>query len=193
MKRIIILVVVILCFCFITACSYIDVNSKKDETKNKDVPFATKLKTGDKTVLTYGPCDVLYVIDGDTLMINIDGIETKVRLIGINTPESVSYDESRNNYYGKKASDYTKSLIEKDNKVYLEYDEEKQDKYGRDLAYVYFKDGQMLNYILLQKGYAQTMTIAPNTKHSAEFKEAETYAKNYKVGFWAEAGEEIYK
>ncbi len=191
MKKLIILLAVILCFIiFLCSCKCINENNNNSSLV---ASTTTEFRNNGATVSVVGPCKVLYVIDGDTLMVNINNIETKVRLIGINTPESVSYDESRNNDYGKRASDFTKSIIEENDIVHLEYDEEKQDKYGRDLAYVYLEDGRMLNYILVQSGYAETMTIAPNTRYADSFKEAETHAQIYKIGFWAEAGEEIYK
>ena len=70
-----------------------------------------------------GPYEVIRVVDGDTMMIDIEGVETKVRLIGVDTPESVATgdNEYKNCEEGKVASDYTKSLVE-GQKVYIEYD-----------------------------------------------------------------------
>lgn len=81
---------------------------------------------------------VRYVVDGDTLAVtDEDGSEFKVRLIGCNTPESVSSDESKNCEEGRLASQYTKSLISEGQTVYLEYDNDHYAKYGRILAYVW--------------------------------------------------------
>ncbi|MCR5556501.1 MAG: thermonuclease family protein [Butyrivibrio sp.] len=132
-----------------------------------------------------GPYDVKYVIDGDTFVADIDGIETHIRLIGIDTPESVSQDpDKENTEEGEIASEYTKSILE-DNEVYLEYDSEILDVYGRTLCYVYLHDKKtMLNEVLLKNGYAVIMTIEPNTKYEERFLLDEHEAKKDKIGFW---------
>lgn len=110
------------------------------------------------------------VVDGDTFVISLNGSDTKVRLIGVDTPESVASDEylektgKENSEAGKTASDYTKSLID-GKTVYLEYDASTEDKYGRLLAYCYLSDGRMLQEILLSEGYANLMTVQPNVKY----------------------------
>lgn len=134
---------------------------------------------------------VQYVIDGDTFIINKDGQEVKVRLIGVDTPESVAKQEyldntgKENTQEGKIASDYVKDLIT-DKTVYLEYDIGKEDIYGRTLAYVYLDPEKtlMLQELLLQKGLAKTMTIMPNIKYSIRFANLEKEAKDNDVGFW---------
>lgn len=110
---------------------------------------------------------VLRVVDGDTFVINYNGTEEKVRLIGIDTPESVHPDAERNSAAGITASDYTKSLLE-GKSVTLEFDVQERDTYGRLLAYVYV-DGYMLNKKLLEEGYAVMATYPPNVKYVEEF------------------------
>lgn len=118
-----------------------------------------------------GPYDVVRVVDGDTVRVNINGEETKVRMIGVNTPESVASDESRNTPEGEVASEYTKSLLE-GKQVYLEYDEERYDKYGRTLAYIYLDDGKtMVEELLLEGGYAEVMIIPPNDRYETRFRD----------------------
>ena len=124
-------------------------------------------------------------VDGDTFKINYNGTVTKVRLIGVDTPESVSSNKSKNNKYGVEASNYTKERLEGQT-VYLEFDVQKTDKYGRLLAYVYLEDGTMYNKELLEKGYAQIATYPPNVKYVDEFTQIQKQAKENKVGFWAE-------
>ena len=110
---------------------------------------------------------VIRVVDGDTFKINYNGKEESVRLIGIDTPESVHPDASKNVVEGKSASDYAKNLLEgKD--ITLEFDVQERDHYGRLLAYAYF-GGTMVNKLLLQEGYAQVSTYPPNIKYVAEF------------------------
>lgn len=115
----------------------------------------------------FGPYKITRVVDGDTLIVNIDGENTRVRMIGIDTPESVPDNPERITEKGIKASNYTKSLLT-GSEVVLEYDKERTDQYGRTLAYVYITDGNDLvfvNELLVQEGFADLMTIEPNTKY----------------------------
>ena len=91
--------------------------------------------------MSYEPVTVRYVVDGDTLTVtDEDSNEFKVRRIGCNTPESVSSDENKNCEEGRLASQYTKSLFSEGETVYLEYDNDCCDKYGRILAYVWLSE-----------------------------------------------------
>lgn len=120
----------------------------------------------------YGAYEVIRVVDGDTIVVDIDDIETTVRLIGVDTPESVHPDSKENSEEGTEASEYTKSLLG-GTSVYLEYDSFKTDSYGRTLAYVYLEDGRMLQEVLLEEGYATVMTVEPNVKYKNKFQEKE--------------------
>ena len=128
---------------------------------------------------------VISVTDGDTFKIDYNGEEKKVRLIGVDTPESVSPNKEKNNNYGKEASNYTKERLE-GKIVSIEFDVQETDKYGRILAYVYLEDGTMYNKELLKKGYAQVATYPPNVKYVEEFKEIQKQAIENSVGFWSE-------
>lgn len=125
---------------------------------------------------------VVRVVDGDTIIVNIDTKEERVRLIGVNTPESVKPDTPVQKY-GIEASNFTKSLL-KNKKVNLEFDAGKRDKYSRLLAYVYLPDGRMVNKILLEEGYAQVMTVPPNVKYQKEFLELQRKARKQEKGLW---------
>lgn len=126
---------------------------------------------------------VTKVVDGDTIKINYNGETKTVRLIGVDTPESVHPDESKNTDYGKVASEYTKTLLDGKN-IQLEFDVEQEDKYGRLLAYVYL-DGEMVNKKLLTEGYAQLATYPPNVKYVDEFTNIQKEARENKIGFWS--------
>ena len=126
--------------------------------------------------------EVVRVVDGDTVILNIDGQKTRVRLIGIDTPESVAEDKSRNVKEGKIASEYTKNLLE-NKKVRLEFDDEKKDVYERKLGYV-FLDDEFINEKLLKEGMAKLYTKTTNQKYSERLKKAEEYARENKKGFW---------
>ncbi|WP_300409071.1 cell wall-binding repeat-containing protein [Lagierella sp.] len=129
------------------------------------------------------PVVVNRVIDGDTFEARVEGKLERIRLLLVDTPESVHPDEKRNVEYGKIASKYTKSLIE-GKKVNLELDIQERDKYGRILAYVYLENGDMLNELLLQKGHAKVMAIPPNIKYVTEFRKLEKQAKDQNIGVW---------
>lgn len=141
-------------------------------------------ETGVEKVVFDGVYEVVKVIDGDTIIVDIDGEEVRVRLIGVDTPESVSTDESKNTAEGKEASEYTTEQLT-GKPVYLEYDEGLTDTYGRTLAYVYLEDGKsMFNKKLLEQGYARVMTVEPNTKYAEEFEKLEAAAEEAGAGFW---------
>lgn len=130
------------------------------------------------------------VVDGDTLwVVGSDSLEYKVRLIGIDTPESVHSDASKNNEYGTMASDHTKELLDDVETLYLEYDEEVTDIYNRVLAYVWLSPdtsdvSNMLNAKILIDGYAVNKEYAPNTTYAAQFQELCTKAKTSETGLW---------
>lgn len=126
---------------------------------------------------------VTRVVDGDTIKVDFNGKEESVRLIGIDTPESVNPDASKNVLEGKIASDYTKSRLE-GKEVELEFDVQERDRYGRLLAYVWI-GGEMFNKTLLSEGYAQVATFPPNVKYVDEFIEFQRRARENNKGFWA--------
>ena len=108
------------------------------------------------------------VVDGDTFIIMYRGQQTKVRLIGVDTPEAYNYKNVRQEPGGKEASAYTRSLIE-GKQVTLEFDHVMYDKYGRLLAYVYLSDGRMLNALLVENGYAEPARYEPNVRYADYF------------------------
>jgi endonuclease YncB( thermonuclease family) len=122
------------------------------------------------------------VVDGDTVV--LDGNE-KVRLIGINTPESV--DPRRPvQWYGKEASAFTKALL-LGRRVRMEFDVERKDRYGRTLGYLWLEDGTFVNLRLVEDGYAFSYPYPPNVAHAAEFRDAEKRAREAKRGLWSDA------
>ena len=130
------------------------------------------------------------VVDGDTIEvifktgILVDGNKYKVRLIGVDTPESKARDKSKNTKEGEIAYLYTKEQLEK-KEITLEFDVGVVDRYNRLLAYVW-KDGKMYNEHLLNIGYAKIMTIQPNVKYIEKFKRAEKNARENNIGFFKE-------
>lgn len=142
----------------------------------------------DLSAILEGAYAVERVVDGDTLyIINDTGKSEKIRLIGVDTPESVHAEESKNTEEGLIASDFTKALLS-DTQVWLEYDVDRYDQYGRTLAYVYVEEGDNLVMVqdqLLYHGLAQTMTIQPNSKYATRFVEIQREAQQAGRGFWA--------
>ena len=135
---------------------------------------------------------VIRAVDGDTL--RLSGGE-RVRLIGIDTPESrynskLARDSQRSRKdmdtildMGREASGFTKKLVE-GKRVKLVFDVRKRDKYGRLLAYVYLEDGTFVNSKIIEEGYAQVMTIPPNVKHVQTFLKLEREAREKGKGLW---------
>jgi len=129
----------------------------------------------------------------------------KVRLIGIDTPESVHSDESKNTEYGSYASDYVKSLLANTTTLYLQYDEGLTDSYDRVLAYAWLRSdvdvtsvddvkAYMLNAKIADAGMARVMTIEPNTTYAFVFEGLVSEAKAEGRGIYSAATEdEIFR
>ena len=119
------------------------------------------------------------VVDGDTIIVNYQNERCRVRLIGINSPESVHEDESKNTQEGRDASDFLKEYLADVEYVWLEFDAEPRDQYERYLAYVWMSaDGtdiseDMLNGIIVKKGYAEARSYQPNVKYQEELEKVE--------------------
>ena len=135
---------------------------------------------------------VVRAVDGDTAVIKVDGQERRVRLLGVDTPETV-HPNKPVQFYGKEASRFTKDSLN-GRRVWLEYDANPQDRYQRHLAYVWLENPKtineasiresMFNARLLLGGYAKVMIIKPNKRYEAEFRKFENEAKNAKRGLW---------
>lgn len=125
------------------------------------------------------------VVDGDTIMVRTYGQSVSVRMIGINCPESVHPDDSKNSEEGVAASDFTKQLLPEGTVVYLEQDVSEADQYGRLLRYVWLQPPKeldsydeikkkMVNALLIENGYAQAVEYPPDTKYSDIFNQIES-------------------
>ena len=122
------------------------------------------------------------VIDGDTIKVSpaANGLND-VRLIGVDTPETVDPSEGVEPY-GPQASAFTNRELS-GRRVRLEFDRERMDQYGRLLAYVY-SDGSMFNEELVEKGYAQAYPYPPNTAHAPQLAAAQRRARAAGLGIW---------
>ena len=155
-----------------------------------------------------GPAEVTRVSDGDTITVQLDGREEKVRLTGIDTPETfasskldrdveaspLNREEMRS--LGKEATAYAEELLE-GREVYLELDAEERDRYGRMLAYVYMltpngdwtfqnESFEQVNLEMVEAGWADPLTIAPNIRYADEYENAARVARQQNRGIWAQ-------
>jgi micrococcal nuclease len=127
---------------------------------------------------------VVRVVDGDTIRARVAGRVERVRLIGIDTPETVK-PNTPVQCFGPQASAHTKALLPPGAPVHLVADVETRDRYGRLLAYVY-RDGDHLfvNLALAADGFAYAYTFPPNVAHADEFVAAAARARAANRGLW---------
>ena len=127
-------------------------------------------------------------VDGDTVDVAIAGDVERVRLIGIDTPESVAQDRPVE-CFGPEAKARLAELLPEGTEVRLERDVEARDRYGRLLAYV-FRAGDDLhvNLRLVEEGFAEARRFEPNVAHQAELDQAEAQAKAVGAGLWPVCG-----
>lgn len=129
--------------------------------------------------------NVYRVSDGDTFYIKTENSQKiKIRLIGIDAPESYNVGlKIRKEYFGKEAKIYATNLL-KNKKVRFAFDVQKIDRYGRTLTYTYLENGIFLNKYLVENGYAVVYTFPPNMKYAEVLRKAETFARKNKIGLW---------
>ena len=156
--------------------------SKKRIMIKKSLPFSVALILA--LLISFSHAQmycVQRVIDGDTLLLT-NG--ERVRLIGVDTPET-KHPKKPVEYFGKEAYLFTKRMVEgKD--VRLEYDWQRNDKYGRILAYVYLLDGTFLNAEIVKQGYGFAYTRFP-FKYLEDFRRYEKEAKKNGRGLWKDS------
>ena len=148
--------------------------SISSETK---IPACYIKPVNEKEKVTYYKCS-----DGDTARFLINGIDTKVRFLAIDTPEI-----DKNEPFSNEAKEYACNALKNAKEIYLEYDSnsDKEDKYGRVLAFVHV-DGVLLQKSLIENGLAKVAYIYGDYAYVDELKEIEKTAKLNKVGIWSE-------
>lgn len=128
------------------------------------------------------------VVDGDTIDVRVQGRNERVRLIGIDTPESVAPDRP-DECYGAEAARLTEELLPVGTPVRLERDVEARDPYERLLAYVVrASDGLFVNLELAERGAADVLVVPPNTAHADEIRAAVEAARRAGRGLWGVCG-----
>jgi micrococcal nuclease len=121
-------------------------------------------------------------VDGDTAHIEVEGRDLDVRFIGIDTPETVAPDQPVE-CFGPEASAYTERRLEGE-WVRLEFDLEREDRFGRTLAYVWLGN-ELFNETLVREGFALVTTFPPNVRHVDRFVAAQRAARREGRGLWS--------
>ena len=132
------------------------------------------------------PVRVVSVADGDTLTVDQNGRRVTVRLLGVDTPETKRPDTPVQ-CWGPQASEYTHGRADNQT-VRLETDptQDRVDRYGRTLAYVWLPSGSMLNYELLEYGHAREYTYHHRDyRYATQFRAAASEAREAHRGLWA--------
>jgi micrococcal nuclease len=131
---------------------------------------------------------VVGVVDGDTLVVDLDGRSESIRLLGIDTPETVHPDRDPE-CFGAEASARLALLLAPGAAVAITRDVEARDRYGRLLAYVErLSDGLVVNLSLVENGFAATLHIDPNDGMRHELAAAEARARSAGLGLWSACG-----
>lgn len=167
-----------------------------EQEKEKIVESDTKIpvipKEEIKTVSTSTPVItqeeyllVTKVIDGDTIEVMIDGKNEKLRLIGVDTPETVDPQKSVECFGKESSSKANEMLLNKKVKLVGDETQGEKDKYGRLLRYIYREDGVFYNKWIIENGYAHEYTYNKPYKYQTDFKQAEKTARENQLGLWS--------
>ncbi|MDX2302511.1 MAG: thermonuclease family protein [Microscillaceae bacterium] len=130
---------------------------------------------------------VLEVLDGDSIIVATERYKkgVKVRLGGIDAPEKGTRIFEKNEKFARQASRFVEERLPPNTKIYLEYDHQKWDEYGRLLAYIYItKSGKSLNAEMIRNGFATFKAHRRNKKYEKLFERLESQAKKYRLGLW---------
>lgn len=149
------------------------------------LPAPTATTSSESAVASTTLYSVVKVVDGDTIHIDINGKKETVRLIGMNTPETV--DPRRPvECFGEEASARAKELLDGQQvRIETEVSQGERDKYGRLLGYVIREDGLLFNKYMIEEGYAYEYTYRLPYKYQTEFKAAQKEAEAASRGLWA--------
>jgi micrococcal nuclease len=135
-----------------------------------------------------GAATVVEVVDGDTVVVDLSGQHETLRLIGVDTPETVDPDQPPE-CFGAEASAHTKELLPAGTEIRLTRDVEARDRYDRLLVYVErAEDGLFVNLDLIAGGWADDYPYPPNVAHQREFALAVSQARAEGLGLWTTCG-----
>ena len=169
----------------VVASTSVPVIPKSESPKPVEAKAAQPNPSTTNQVSQYTYYAITSVVDGDTIKVSINGTAETLRLIGMDTPETVD-PRKPVQCFGKEASNKAKELLT-GTKVRLEKDstQGELDKYGRTLAYVYREDGLFYNKHMIEQGYAHEYTYNTPYKYQAEFKTAQKSAQENLRGLWS--------
>lgn len=151
-----------------------------------------------KSTNSFEEAKVTRVVDGDTIVVNLKGKDEKIRMILVDTPETV-HPSKPVEFYGKEASNFTKAQLT-NKTVYLQKDVSDRDRYNRVLRYVWLKrpmtnnptdeeiKNNMYNAILVKEGYGKIATFPPDIKYVDLFRELDKSAREKNLGMWSMEG-----
>jgi len=146
------------------------------------------------SVNVYAKEEVKFIdcVDGDTIKIELNGKVETVRMLAVDTPESVHPNKGVE-YYGKEASEFTCNTFKNAKKIDIEYDSnsDKEDKYGRLLVWV-FVDGELLQDKLIQSGYAEVAYLYGDYKYTSLLQDHQAVVETKKIGIWDMEAREEY-
>lgn len=129
--------------------------------------------------------EIIRVVDGDTLIVMRDGRPERLRLIGLDAPESYAHhEEDRRTHRGESVSRIVTAWLT-DRPAYLQFDKERTDPYDRLLAYVWLDAHTMVNEVLVREGLAVQHRYPPNTRYNDYFEELEARARREGRGIWS--------
>jgi micrococcal nuclease len=137
-----------------------------------DVPPALAQTDGTGTVVS--------ITDGDTLRLEVDGTELRVRLLGIDTPEINPEVEC----YGAEAEAALAALAPPGSTLGFTYDRDRRDQYDRELLYLFATDGSSINLTLVEQGFARAVLFEPNDRLWDQLRAAERAAQDSRLGLW---------
>lgn len=150
-------------------------------SREVDIPPCYIKPVNEKEKAKFSKC-----IDGDTAKFIINNEEKTVRFLAIDTPETKN-SEKKEEPFGEEASKYTCNALKKAKSIYLEYDgnSDREDKYGRILAFVYVDD-KLLEKELIENGLAKVAYIYGDYEYVDDLRKTEDEAKKNKIGIWSE-------
>lgn len=158
--------------------------SRTTEIFDKSTQELTESNSQEQPLKKSKVYEVTKVVDGDTFWADNGSKKgIKVRLIGIDAPESRKTFKKEVGYFGKESKGYLSKLIS-GNSVLLVSDIDSLDRYGRTLSYVYLQDGTFINAEMVKNGYAMVMTVPPNVALADAFLKLQQEARENNRGLW---------
>ncbi len=127
---------------------------------------------------------VKQVVDGDTILL---ASGEQVRYVGIDAPE-FGHDGEPHEYMAVESSHFNRAAVSR-NWVRLEFDQERRDRHGRLLAYVFLEDGNMVNVLLVRKGLARVLVVKPNLRYYQLLLDSQRAALRDRLGLWSKPPE----